>query len=112
MDIGFDGEFDNGSELCTNIGDMPLARRDIALFLHPEEIWPRHRLRVHGPLTYHRSHELAQRENEHGDLLLEAQAQQLAKITAVRVPRPRHPPFNHTQQQPGETRRIFPEFHR
>lgn len=69
-------------------------------------------MRVHGHTSHLGGDEQVERENECGDLLSEAQAQQLAEAAAVCVPRPRHPPFDHSQQQPVEARGIVSEFHR
>lgn len=96
MVVGLHSVCDNWYEPCTNIAALPVAQRNLALFLHPEEIRPGHRMRVHGPLSHFQGPQLAERKNEHGDLLPEAQAQQFTEITAVRVFGAGYPPLGYT----------------
>lgn len=112
MDTDLDSECNNGYGRCTNIATMPISHRNLALFLHPEEIRIGHHMRVHGSVSHLRCDELSQRKDQHCHLLSQAQAQQSAQVAALRVPRPRHPPFDHPQQQSGEARRIVLEFRR
>lgn len=112
MDTDLDSECNDGYKRCTNIATVPVSHRNLALFLHPEEIRIGHNMRVHGSVSHLRRDELSQRKDQHCHLLSQAQAQQSAQVAALCVPRPRHPPSDHPQQQPGQARGILLEFRR
>lgn len=84
---------------------------DLTVLVHVKEERFGHPVRVHRPAAHQYCHGRAEAEGVR-DILSETSPQQLAQVAGLHLPRFRHPPLDHSQQQFVHCRRDVAQFDR